>query len=43
VGQEEVKSSCSGSPQGLGKGLKLLIGLLVFVAKEDIDGFTFRG
>jgi hypothetical protein len=43
VRQEEVKSSCSGSPQGLGKGLKLLKGLLVLVAKKDIDGFAFRG
>ena len=43
VGQEEMKSSCSGSPQGLGKGLKLLKGLLVLVAKKDIDGFALRG
>jgi hypothetical protein len=43
VGQEEVESSCSGSPQGLGKGLKLLKGLLVLVAKKDIDGSAFRG
>ena len=42
MGQEEVKSSCSGSPQGLGKGLKLLKGLLVLVAKKDIDRFSFR-
>ena len=43
MGQEEVESSCSGSPQGLGKGLKLLKGLLVLVAKKDIDRFAFRG
>jgi hypothetical protein len=37
-----MKSSCSGSPQGLGKGLKLLIGVLVLVPKKDIDRFAFR-
>ena len=40
VSQEEVKSSCSRSPQGLGKGFKLIKGLLVLVAKEDVDGLA---
>ena len=42
VRQEEVKSSCSGAPQGLGEGLKLLKGVLVLLTKKDIDGFSFR-
>jgi len=41
VRQEEVKSSCSGAPQGLGEGLKFLKGVLVLLTKEDIDGFHF--
>jgi len=41
VRQEEVKSSCSGAPQGLGEGLKLLKGVLMLLTKEDIDGFSF--
>jgi hypothetical protein len=41
VRQEEVKSSCPGSPQGLREGLKLLKGVLVLLTKEDIDGFPF--
>jgi hypothetical protein len=42
VRQEEVKSSCSGSPQGFREGLKLLKGVLVLLTKEDIDRFSFR-
>ena len=42
MSQEEVKSSCSGTPQGLREALKLLKGVLVLLSKEDIDGFSFR-
>ena len=42
VRQKEVKSSCSGSLQGLSEGFKLLKGVLVLLTKEDIDGFSFR-
>jgi hypothetical protein len=41
VRQKEVKSACSGAPQGLGEQLKLLKGVLVLLSKEDIDGFSF--
>ena len=39
--QEEVKSSCPGTPQGLREALKLLKGVLVLLTKKDIDGFPF--
>ena len=41
VSQEEVKSSCPGTPQGLREALKLLKGVLVLLTKKDIDGFPF--
>ena len=37
MGQEEVKGSRPGAPQGLREELKLLKGVLVLLSKENID------
>ena len=39
VGQEEVKSSSSGSSQVSREFIKFLKGVLVLDAKEQVDGF----
>ena len=40
VGQEEVKSSSSGSPEVSRKFIKFLKGVLVLGAKEQVDGLS---
>jgi hypothetical protein len=41
MGQEEVKGSRPGAPQGLGEELKLLKCVLVLLSKENIDRSSF--
>jgi len=37
MGQEEMKGSRPGAPQGFGEELKLLKGVQVLLSKENID------